>query len=318
MTPQAQDVLLKPIEEKQMVAILCTTEPDKIRGAIRSRCEEHRIRKITREHIAERLKKILTAEQVEYEEDALFTVIDSSGGHVRDILNRLEMISQAGVVTVDAVREYLGLGLTTTYYDILLALDDPGKAVPLIEEACDQVGSEEVAVGLAEAAMNSYRLAHKMFAEFTYVDRSKAEELYKKYGNTIVGYSRKFLSAQARTKVGLICDVVALTTSMEVPQQILVASAPPLHVHSPKTVSPPPVSLAVPPSQHPQTSLSPKAGNLGTGDVKALTSVDEFSSANGPLPRGHEVRDKQVVTASQEDKTLTPGDWKQSFARPWP
>ena len=331
MSPAAQDVLLKPIEEKDMVGIFCTTEPDKIRGAIRSRCEEHRIRKITREHIAERLKQILQAERVEYEEDALFTVIDSSGGHVRDILNRLEMISQAGVVSVEAVRDYLGLGLTTTYYDILLSLDDPTKSLPLIEEACDQVGPEEVSVGLAEAAMNSYRLANKMFAEFTYVDRAKAEELYKKYGPSIVGYTRKFLSAQARTKVGLICDVVALTTSTELPPQIFVAQPTQLPLHSPPNpVSPvaspttPPVAPSNPPVPVPSPQVpapvppvvsNGKAGNLGT-DPMALTTVDEFGVPKDH-PRGREEGDKRIVTASKEEKVMPPGDWKRAFERSW-
>jgi DNA polymerase III subunit gamma/tau len=331
MSNAAQDVLLKPIEEKDMVGIFCTTEPDKIRGAIRSRCEEHRIRKITREHIAERLKLILQVEQVEYEEDALFTVIDISGGHVRDILNRMEMISQAGVVSVEAVRDYLGLGLTTTYYEILLSLDDPTKSIPLIEDACDQVGAEEVSVGLAEAAMNTYRLAHKMFAEFTYVDRTKAEELYRKYGPSIVGYTRKFLSAHARTKVGLICDVVALTTTMELPQQISVAPAPQLPLHSPPNpVSPvsapiatsqpsppsPPIPLPSPQVLAPISSVTNgKAGNLGT-DPMALTTLDEFGVPKD-LPRGHEEGDKRVVTASKEEKVLPSGDWKRAFERSW-
>jgi DNA polymerase III subunit gamma/tau len=307
MTAPGQDVLLKPIEEKLMVGIFCTTEPEKIRGAIRSRCEEHRIRKITREDIASRLRKILAAEQVEFEEDAILTVIDCSGGHVRDTLNRLEMISQKnGTISLEAVRDYLGLSLTTTYYDILLSLDNPGVAIPLLEEACDRVGAEEVASGVAEAAMNAYRLHHKMFAEFAYVDRAKAELLYAKYGNGVVGYAKKFLGSQdqARTKVSLIFDVVSLTTQVDLPK-ISVALPPPLPVHSVTASAPQALALA---------PIGGK-GNLGQ-DSLALTSLDKYG-VPGVHPRGHAETPQKVVSAVEKDKALTPADWKRTFERSW-
>lgn len=325
MSKEAQDVLLKPIEEKVMVGIFCTTEPEKIRGTIRSRCEEHRIRKITREHIAERLKKILLAEKVEYEEDALFLIIDRSGGHVRDILNRLEMIAQSGSVSLEATRESLGLGLVTLYYDILLGLDNPGSILSLVDEACDRVGPEEVAVGLAEAAMNSYRLANKMFAEFAYVDREKAEAVYKKYGNSVVGYARKFASSlDARTKIGLLTDVVSLTTPVELPKtsvQIPVAQAVSPQLKSQDSA---PVSSKAPPA--PQQAPTPppaihvpsgngKIGNVGE-DPLALTSIDTFG-VRKDFPRGHDEVEKRVVPASEKDKPLTANDWKRAFERNW-
>ena len=62
MSRDAQDVLLKPLEEKRMVGIFCTTEPEKIRGPIRSRCEEYAIRKITREDVLVRMNRILDTE----------------------------------------------------------------------------------------------------------------------------------------------------------------------------------------------------------------------------------------------------------------
>jgi DNA polymerase III subunit gamma/tau len=302
LSPAGQDVLLKPIEEKVMVGIFCTTEPEKIRGAIRSRCEEHRIRKITREDIADRVRKILAIEQVQFEEDAILTVIDCSGGHVRDILNRLEMIAQKdGQISLEAVRDYLGLTLTTTYYDILLSLDNPGVAVPLLDDACERVGPDEAATGLAEAAMNSYRLHHKMFAEFAYVDRVKADLLYQKYGDKVVAYAKKFLGAQdqARTKVGLIFDVVAVTTQVDLPK-ISVASPLPLPVHS------------VPPTPLAQISVpvSSKAGDL------SLTSLDQYGI--GDFPRGHtDGSSHKVVSAVEKDKALTPEDWKRTFDRSW-
>jgi len=208
MSRDSQDVLLKPLEDKKFVCIFCTTEPARIRATIRSRCEEYPIRKVTREAIFQRVKRILEKEGVGYEEDALLTVIDHSGGHVRDVINRLEMISQLGRVDIETVREYLNLSVISTFYKILLSLGDPGKAVPMVEAACDQVGPEEVSSGLAEAAMSSFRLAHGLFTEFTYVDRKLAKNVHDLYGDDVVRLAQYFLRASKVTRVGLVCDVV--------------------------------------------------------------------------------------------------------------
>ena len=135
MSRDAQDVLLKPLEDKRMVGVFCTTEPEKIRGPIRSRCEEYQIRKITREDVLKRMKWILDQEKVEYEDDAVLIVIDYSGGHVRDVVNKLEQMAQLGPVTVASVRDHLNLSVVSTYYQILLSLSDPTTAITLAEQA---------------------------------------------------------------------------------------------------------------------------------------------------------------------------------------
>jgi DNA polymerase III delta prime subunit len=114
MSRDSQDVLLKPLEEKKMIGIFCTTEPEKIRGTIRSRCEEYSIRKINREDVLARMRMILTKEGVEGDDDAILTVIDYCDGHVRDIINKLGMIAQLGPVTLESVRENLSLSMGST------------------------------------------------------------------------------------------------------------------------------------------------------------------------------------------------------------
>lgn len=313
MSRDSQDVLLKPIEDKTLVAILCTTEPEKIRGPIRSRCEEHSIRRITREDILARMKWVLEQEGVEGEDDAVSMVIDFAGGHVRDVLNKLEMIAQLGPVSLDAVREHLNLSIVSTFYDILLALRDPAKAVKLAEEACDRVGPEAVSNGLAEAAMNSFRLAHKMFAEFVYMDRAKATQVYEIYGDSVVRLAEHFLSTQRVTRVGLVCDIVRLVEGapaprpkVQAPPVVVAAQQPPGAPLEPKTApdpSPatepseaasaastePPEEVAVPePSPEAESESEgpePKndedgdlrhdgVGNLGSSDIQAHTECD--------------------------------------------
>lgn len=209
MSKDAQDALLKPIEDKRMVAILCTTETEKIRGTIKTRCEEHQIRSITRDIVLKRMKHILEQEKVEYEDDAVLTVIDRSGGHVRDVINKLEMLGQLGPVTIESVREYLNLGLVSKYYEILLALGDPAKSITLTEQVLDSLPAEDLSEGLAEAAMNSFRLAHNMFADFSYVDRNLAQQVYAMYGDKVTHLAEFFLRSYRVTRTSLISDLVS-------------------------------------------------------------------------------------------------------------
>lgn len=207
----AQDVLLKPIEEKKFVGMFCTTEPNKIKGTIRSRSEEYVIQKVTREEVLKRAKYVCASEGVEAEDDALLTIIDHSGGHIRDILNKMEMIAQVGGITLDSTREYLHLGTVNIYYDILLSLANPTRAIELVERACENVAPDEVIEGLGEAAMNSYRLANNMFTEFMMVDREMGKKVHDLYKTGCVNLADYFLKNKYASRTSLMRDVLLLT-----------------------------------------------------------------------------------------------------------
>ena len=337
MSRDAQDVLLKPLEEKRMVGVFCTTEPEKIRGPIRSRCEEYAIRKITREDVLERMNKILDAEGVEHDDDGVLTVIDYSGGHVRDVVNRLEMVAQMGRVNLENVREYLHLSVVSTYYEVLLALGTPKRALELVEGLCERVSPEEVSAGLSEAAMNSFRLKHGMFADFVYVDKSLGQRLYEVYGDGIIRLAEYFLRQRYVTKVSLLCDVLNLSGG--IPATVASASpAPVVFVRPPEVVSqaPTPVSSQPKPSQAtppvPENpSKSPTTGkgvvrtdgigNLGSADVAALTSVDQYGVPR-QMPRGRTQTTQPISFAkaeeAEENEILSPDQWKREFELTWP
>ena len=346
MSPDAQDVLLKPIEDDKMVAILCTTEATKIRPTIISRCTRYTIRKVTREDIFKRMQLVLTSEGVTFEEDAVLTVIDASGGHVRDIINRLEMVAQLGSVTLNNVREYLNLGLVTIYFDILLSLGNINESVRLVETACDRVPADAVLEGIAEAAMNTYRLAYGLAADFTYTDREKAKQVWERFKDKILEYATHFLQRRSATRNSLICDVILLAGG--VPQQGPTSAAPvpvvpphPAPVVSvpvlglpdphlvavlspspamPVPVAPAPVAPAAPPPP-PAPLAPPKIGNIGSNDPSALTSLD--TQAIPPdQPRGqHKVAPPAHFSDPnaevQDTDVLAPDVWRREFAAIW-
>jgi DNA polymerase III gamma/tau subunit len=290
MSIAAQDVLLKPLEEKKMVGMFCTTEAGKVRGPIRSRCEEYTIRKVSREDILTRMRMILEKEGVESQDDAVLIVIDHSGGHVRDVVNKLEMISQLGPVTVDNVREYLNLSSITLYYQILLSLSEPSKSIEFLDRVCEQVAPEDVAAGLAEAAMNSYRLAHRMHTDFAFVDAELAESVYKLYGDQVVRFAHWFLSSKYPSKLSLTRDIVVFSHTRD---------------HLPTAV-PPPTS---------ETSVSVEATSVGP--KAPVEPVDDYTDlerqvVNVPMPRQRRSV-SSFSTERSKPRNMSPREWRQLF-----
>lgn len=354
MSVGAQDVLLKPLEDKKFVGLFCTTESNKIRPAIKSRAEEHPIRKVHRDEILARMRMVLEKENVAFEDDAVLVVIDYCGGHVRDVLNKLEMVAQMGAISMDTVRTYLHLGLVSRYYEVLLCLGDPAKAVALVEQACEQTTPEEVGAGIGEAAMNAYRLANKMFADFVYVDRAMAEKVYAQYGLHTLQLAEYFTRPRRITRIGLLCDVLALARDGGKVQVQVTQSAPPIIIAAAPVVqapcqttapavqpevstAPAVAAVSVPPpppkpAPTPQVSASPVAqdgvradgvGPLGSKDPHALTIYDHFAvplekkSKTGvtPTKAPASYADNRAHDTSRD--ILTAVEWRREFETRW-
>lgn len=333
MSTSSQDVLLKPLEEKKVVGIFCTTEVEKIRGAIRSRCEEYTIRKASVQELLQRMKMILEKEGVVYEEEAVITVIHCCGGHIRDILGKLEMISCLGGVTAASVNDYLNLGAVSAYYEILLAVGNTGEMLTRLEEVCEKNAPDEVAAGLAEAAMNSFRLAHKMFADFTYVNKGLASKVYEKYQDTTVRIAEYLLRTRFMSRTGLICDLLALSNGVptERKQEIIqapVVIVPTITVSEPVVTVPGRPTPVVPASTHiaptpivprPKGTRPDGIGPLGSGDSTALT-VEDHRGVPQSMPRMKtdvEIRAINFSHGGGKDgnQILSSDEWKREFER---
>lgn len=349
MSKDAQDVLLKPLEERKLLGMFCTTEPEKVRGAIRSRCEEYHIRKVTREDILVRMKYILRTEAVEHEDDAVLTVIDYCGGHVRDVVNRLEMVSQMGPITLESVREYLNLSVVSTYYEILLRIpSDTRGALALVDKACERVTPEEVASGLAESAMNSFRLANGMTADFTFSDKNLSQQVNAIYGPQLVRVAEYFLRSRYMTQVGLVCDVVSLAQQLGSGQPVAAPVTPSKPVFQPTMVpvvlpsvpgpigqeppalapDAPPIASVLPSSGSTALSQSPPAsvslnenglrpdgiGNLHSSDMQALTEVDIYGVPSKRVKSNGKKVDVNFDNRSRDGRDiLPPSVWRRDF-----
>lgn len=136
LTNDAGSAALKTFEEppKNCVFILCTTDPQKLKSAVLSRCVHFRFRKIKSKNILEKLRKVCTAENIQYEENALRLIADISNGDMRDSETYLEQFSSTGTITEQEIRDCLGLNISQALMNIVDAFikKDKNKAIASI------------------------------------------------------------------------------------------------------------------------------------------------------------------------------------------
>ena len=88
----AFNALLKTLEEppSYVIFILATTEVHKIPITILSRCQRYDFKRISLETIADRLRELTQAEQIQVEDKALLYVAKAADGSLRDALSLLD------------------------------------------------------------------------------------------------------------------------------------------------------------------------------------------------------------------------------------
>ncbi len=90
----AFNALLKTLEDppEQVKFILATTEPQKVPATILSRVQRFNFRRLTKKQIISRLKFILKDQKIDFENEALSVIADSSEGAMRDSLSILDEV----------------------------------------------------------------------------------------------------------------------------------------------------------------------------------------------------------------------------------
>ncbi|MBT8581411.1 DNA polymerase III subunit gamma/tau [Polynucleobacter paneuropaeus] len=112
LTNHAFNAMLKTLEEppEHVKFILATTDPQKIPVTILSRCLQFNLKQMPVPLIVEHLEKVLAAEKVDYETNALRVIAKAGQGSMRDALSLTDqaIAYAAGKVTEESVRGMLG------------------------------------------------------------------------------------------------------------------------------------------------------------------------------------------------------------------
>lgn len=130
------NALLKTLEEPPPYVkfILATTDPQKLPATILSRCLQFSLKNMTPECVVEHLTHVLTAENVPFEDDALWLLGRAADGSMRDAMSLTDQAIAfgEGKVLATDVRAMLGTLDHGQVYDVLHALIE-GDAKALLE-----------------------------------------------------------------------------------------------------------------------------------------------------------------------------------------
>ena len=157
LTNHAFNAMLKTLEEppEHVKFILATTDPQKIPVTILSRCLQFNLKQMPVPLIVEHLEKVLAAEKVDYETNALRVLAKAAQGSMRDALSLTDqaIAYAAGKVSEEAVRGMLGT-LDDAYLirilDSLIAKD--GATLLAIS---NEMGERSMSFSLALADLSS-------------------------------------------------------------------------------------------------------------------------------------------------------------------
>ena len=157
LTNHAFNAMLKTLEEppEHVKFILATTDPQKIPVTILSRCLQFNLKQMPVPLIVEHLEKVLAAENVQYQANALRVLAKAAQGSMRDALSLTDqaIAYAAGIVSEEAVRGMLGT-LDDAYLvrilDSLIAKD--GAA---LLATANEMGERSMSFSLALADLSS-------------------------------------------------------------------------------------------------------------------------------------------------------------------
>jgi DNA polymerase III subunit gamma/tau len=220
LTLDALDALLKPMEDcvpgtqdKTLVCVFCTTEPEKMRATILSRCAPaFVIKPVTPDQIAERLAAVCDMEGIPYEKDALKLIGELTECHIRDALKAIEGVSMLGQVNRLNVAKYLHLDSHLTVLEILSMLfDDLPGALRKTSELLASTSPTTCYEALAEMAMLAYRAGLGAGTAPSYLDAQVVQELGTRAGAHLLSYASRLSSRPGRpTASMLLCDLAQL------------------------------------------------------------------------------------------------------------
>jgi DNA polymerase-3 subunit gamma/tau len=146
-TEAADNALLKTLEEppSSAVFILCTTEPQKVKATVRSRCQQIQLKRPTTKDVVALLSRIVDAEGIGFvEAGALGAIAEVSKGSMRDAVSLLDQLASSGPVSLSRVAAFKPEA--TTYVAVLdaVAALKPAEALELIEKGYSAGGDPTV------------------------------------------------------------------------------------------------------------------------------------------------------------------------------
>lgn len=244
LSTDALDALLKPMEDcspgtedKSLVCIFCTTEPEKMKATILSRCAPaFLIKPNTPSQIAGRLAYVCEKETLSFEISALELIAELTECHIRDALKAVEGVANLGTIDRDNVASYLHLDVHVQAMEILgLILSDLPRALNMTEQLIASTSPTTIYERLARMAMLTYRSSIGSAQVPSYLDAIRLKEIGDLVGARLLSYAARFASRPGRPSASmLLCDVAQLHMEATTPQMVFATAETQVAVPTPK------------------------------------------------------------------------------------
>lgn len=321
LSKDALDALLKPLEDslpdsedKRLVCIFCTTEPEKMRATVLSRCAPaFVIQPQTPEVIATRLRHICEQEGVPFEADMLTLVAEITECHIRDALKAIEGVSMLGGITKANVSTYLQLDLNVAYIDLLEALGrDLNAALVAADAILSRASPLSCYEKLAEVSMLAYQASLGLGVPGHW-GKERLAALGRAKGMALLGYASRFASRPGRPTAAMLkMDLSHLHHvggAVRDPQaviQVAVAGATQAPATAPIPVpTPAPVASASSSFSTPVMVSSPQSGTISEQDALWV------AAQRGPAALKRQVREAEKSPCRT---TLSPHEFAKLLA----
>ncbi len=159
LTHHAFNAMLKTLEEPpaQVVFVLATTDPQKVPVTVLSRCMQFGLRNMSAGAVSLHLEKVLVAESIAFEAEALRLLGRAAAGSMRDALSLLDQAIAvgAGAVATADVRDMLGVvddSLVGTLLSLLADAVSSGTRAGEVDDPGEPVAHEPPALALIALA----------------------------------------------------------------------------------------------------------------------------------------------------------------------
>lgn len=221
-----QNSMLKIIEDipKHLVVMFATTDPQKVLGTIKSRCQlSIEVRKQTVSDMADRLNVIAVKEGLTVSREALEAIAKKADRVPRESINLLENVASTydGQVTIDNVRELIGGIASEKYIKYFEAANTSlGEVVAFVRELKDSdTKYSDFISGLIGFVMDSLYIKHGIAIEEYPVEYVKSvKQLFEMYdGNDfdmlmqiVESLSAQTYGSDSESKIEMLITITAM------------------------------------------------------------------------------------------------------------
>ena len=315
LTNQSFNAFLKTLEEppEHVKFLLATTDPQKLPVTVLSRCLQFNLKRMTPEHIAGHLRHVLGAEEIPFEEPALWLLARAADGSMRDALsltdqaiafgnqklsasdvsNMLGTIDQRDIERiVNALVEGDGPALLAEISRISDFAPDYSVILADLLSLFHRVTMEQVVPGSADNALGDAEQVQALARKLS------AEDAQLFYQSALIG--RKDLTITPDARMGFemtLLRMLAFRPGADRREPPAISSGGQSAASEPRDEPDPAPTPQIEQKQpQPEPEAQDEAPPVAEEDASWLASLDAQAEATGEYEENHPLSDEAPVT----------------------